>query len=43
MWRVLVIYIWDKDFVKTCNMEEMLQRGNDGDTVYHLKIRSMKG
>jgi len=29
--RVQVIYIWDKDFVKKCNMEEMLQRGNDGE------------
>ena len=31
MQRVQVIYIWDKDFVKKCNMEKMLQRGNDGE------------
>jgi len=31
MRRVQVIYIWDEDFVKKCNMEEMLQRANDGE------------
>jgi len=29
--RVQVIYIWDKGFVKQCNMEEMLQWANEGE------------
>jgi len=29
--RVQVIYIWDKDFVRECNMEEILQRAKDGE------------